>query len=788
MFSRNPSATVVLTILGAALGASAGVNGYFGDRSGVYPDSRPPVFWNDGTNVLWKATTPNLGSGAPVATADRVIVLSEPGWKHDLPVISCYAADTGKLLWEKEIDHLDQTVTNEAARQQVRDAWSRHLAWCRDFYRLFHDSVAAKDSPDVKRRMDEMGVETWGANYLYGKMSPDKLSEYSMSLFGKKHPEAGKAMLGLDTWRCMGSHDQMWIGEVFGTPVTDGESLYVATAWGVYASYDLNGVKRWMRVLPPRPPHDYCSRARSPLLYRDLFISDLGGMVRAFDRTTGELKWEHHRKGSGCDPHEFVSPLVFRVGNRDLLWCAGPAAYTLPEGKPLALDGWKNSGMVVHVNSDRPDTLFFVGGGEHGGWEGKGNCTTPPPAAVRFTLETDPADGAPVKLKANVLWNLVNGESIGGCQGMVYHRNRLYIAGCVVDAETGIVQHGLFGGGAGSGHQLSVAGGHVYGFANGGAKGGQPAGTMTVFDLNGRPVSVNTLISSRFADLDEDSRAKRLTQWYSWPNSANKEWCFTYSASFNIVGDRIYIRSLDHLYCIAAQQPATGGVAAPPTASADVQQRAEALLAAADWDRLAALGPAAKAVAPAIEAALPTAREPWRAVACLAALAPERGIAHADVLVKTIVGSNLSDHLTPRIGATLYELGTVPREQLALIEAAVDRRNYPYGGPKVAQQLVAAFYRRSGEVGFSHVYFRPFPWEGGPKPDKDVTLDWRALNATQVRIEPGIGEVPVVGTRALRLTADTTYTFTAEGPGGPTIRKITVTFPKPKEPSAARSP
>jgi hypothetical protein len=768
-------AMAIGTAVLAAAGEAGTVCGYFGDRGGVYP-GRPPTHWNDGTNVLWRAATPNLGSGAPVVGGDRVIVLSEPGWKHDLPVITCYDANNGTVVWEREMDHLSLTVTNETARQQVRDAWRQHLAWCRDFYRLFHDSVAAKDSPEVKQRMADMGVETWGANYLYGKSNPEKVSEYSMFAFGKKHPEAGKAMLGLDTWRCMGSHDQMWIGEAFGTPVTDGEAVYVATAWGVYASYDLKGGLRWMRVLPPRPPHDYCSRARSPLLVRDLFVSDLGSMVRAFDRATGELKWEHLRKGPGCDPHEFVSPLVFRVGDRDLLWCAGPAVYTLPEGRPVAVEGWKNNGMVVHVNRDRPDTLFFVGGGEHGGWEGKGNCPTPPPAAVRFAWENGP-DGSP-GLKARVLWNLVNGESIGGCHGMVYHANRLYIAGRIVDAETGLVLRRLFGGGPASGHQLAVASGHVYAFDNAGGKGGQPAGVMKVFDLDGRPVAVNALTSVRFADLDDEARGKRLSQWYSWPNAANKEWCFTYSASFNIAGDRLYIRSLDHLYCIAATTP-------PPDAAAPAA-RAEALLAAKDWDRLAALGRAARSVAPAVEAALAAAREPWRVVACLAALDPERAAAHRDVLVKAIVGSNLSDHLTPQIGAALYDLGPVPRELLAPIEAAVDRRNYPHGGPRLAQQLAAACYRRSGEVGFAHVYYRPFAWEGGAKPDKDVTLDWDALNATKVRIEPGIGEVPAKGTHVSRLTADTTYTFTAEGPGGPSIRTIAVTFPKPKPPPAVR--
>jgi outer membrane protein assembly factor BamB len=584
-----------------------------------------------------------------------------------------------------------------------------------------------------------------------------------MYSFAKKHPEVAKALVGLDTWRCMGSHDQMWIGEVFATPVTDGKAVYVATAWGVYASYDLDGNLRWMKAASPQRPHDYCAVARSPLLWRNLMISDLGRMVRAFDRDTGEMKWEHRREGG---VHEFVSPVVMRVGDQDILWCAGPAAHTLPDGKPLTIDGWKNNGLMVCVNRDKPDTLFLIGGGEHGGWEGKGNCDDPPPAAVRFSL-----DGQ--TLRAKVLWSCVNGVSRGGASGMIYHNGRLYLSsgGSIIDAQTGIVLKGLFGGAVpASGHQLAIAGGHVYGLTNAGVKGGQPAGVMQVHDLEGRPVATNSLLVTPLAQLDTDNRTKRLSQWYSWPNAKNKEWCFTYSASFNIAADRIFIRSLDHLYCIASKG------AGPAT---DAAGQVESLVKAGEWEKLAALGPAAKAASGLVEAQLAKAREPWRLIACLAAIDPPRAVAHRNVLIQTIVASKLSDHVMPRLGNVLYELGPLPREQLLPIEEAVDRRMYPHGGPKTAQLLLNAFYRRSGEVGFTHAYYHPLPWEGATERGKDITLSWSTINATKVRIEPGIGQVAPSGEHKVRLDQTTTYTFTAEGPGGPTVRKITVTLKTP---------
>jgi hypothetical protein len=711
------------------------VSGYFGNRTGVYPGANPPTQWSEGTNVLWKVPLPNIGNGAPVVArstgsgqaGDRVIVLSEPGWKHDLPVISCYAAADGKLLWEKEIDHLHLTVSDEAARKVVREHWHKHLAWIRDYYLLFHDYTANKEDPDVKRRMDEMGVVSWGGNYLYGKFDETKLSDYAMPRFAKKFPEVGKAMVGMDTWRIMGSHDFMWIGEVFGTPVTDGKAVYVSTAWGVYASYDLDGNLRWMRAMSPERHHDYCEVGRSPLLYKDLFLTDVGSMVRAFDRSTGELKWEQKRR-----THEFVSPVIMRVANHDILWCSGPSAYTLPDGKPLKVEGWNNHGMIVAVNTDRPDTLIMTGGGEHGGWENKGNCSNPPPAAVRFTLEGDPSahsagsgtvsGSGQATLKGTVLWSTVNGNPAIGVVGLLYHGGKVYFSGSkgvMLDAETGRVVKGLFGGAVPqANHHMAIAGGHVYGLSSDGA--------MEVFTLDGNRVAKNVVRSTPFEQLDKENQTKRLSQWYAWPKNANRDWALPYGTPFAVAGDCVYIRGMDALYCIKDKGEAP---------------RAES-------------GKAASA---------PT-------------LTPDELTKKRQELVEAMVTSNLHDHSTPGQAEQLYGLGPIPRELLQRIETKIDERMYPLNGPKSAQDFVSACYRRSGEVGFARVWLHPLPWKGGPKRGEEIRLEWQALNATKVTIEPGIGPVPVTGEHKLTLNEPAVFTLTAEGPGGPSVRKISVAF------------
>ncbi|MFN3326046.1 MAG: OmpA family protein [Bryobacteraceae bacterium] len=67
---------------------------------------------------------------------------------------------------------------------------------------------------------------------------------------------------------------------------------------------------------------------------------------------------------------------------------------------------------------------------------------------------------------------------------------------------------------------------------------------------------------------------------------------------------------------------------------------------------------------------------------------------------------------------------------------------------------------------------------------QSATLRWNVSNATEVRIEPGIGSVPSQGTRQVFPTNTTQYTLTASGPGG-TVNasaSVNVTVPPPPPP------
>jgi hypothetical protein len=234
-----------------------------------------------------------------------------------------------------------------------------------------------------------------------------------------------------------------------------------------------------------------------------------------------------------------------------LLCCRGHA-YRLPDGRKLNAEGWTNTGTFALVRSDRRDVVFYSGGGEHGGWEKKGKCEQPPPAAVQYTLDGD-------RLIAKVLWCGVNGVGMPrNTACMVYYRGKLYwAAGFILDPDTGKALAGPKPGRKPrrgdwvvpqTRHFLAVAAaagaGRIYGLREkqtGREKNAPRIGLCEVYDLAGGKLAESTLSRA-------PAEGEKLQQIIH--SVGGKRWSFSFSCPFAIVGDRIYIRSNDYLYCI----------------------------------------------------------------------------------------------------------------------------------------------------------------------------------------------------------------------------------------------
>lgn len=67
---------------------------------------------------------------------------------------------------------------------------------------------------------------------------------------------------------------------------------------------------------------------------------------------------------------------------------------------------------------------------------------------------------------------------------------------------------------------------------------------------------------------------------------------------------------------------------------------------------------------------------------------------------------------------------------------------------------------------------------------QSVGLQWEAKNASDVRIDPELGEVQAQGSRSVKPSSSVTYTARAIGPGGTAIDTARVTVNRPAPPAA----
>jgi outer membrane protein assembly factor BamB len=127
------------------------------------------------------------------------------------------------------------------------------------------------------------------------------------------------------------------------TPACDGQHVFVLFGSAVLAALDLEGKIVWRKEIVP---HDFdVAIGTSPVLYRDTVLlqcDQISGSSRfmAFDKATGELKWEKKRPDDGFS---HSTPVLVNI-----------------DGKPQLLTA--AAGRIQGVNPDDGTLLWWCGG------------------------------------------------------------------------------------------------------------------------------------------------------------------------------------------------------------------------------------------------------------------------------------------------------------------------------------------------------------------------------------------------------------------------------------------
>jgi hypothetical protein len=143
--------------------------GFRGDGTHNWPGAvRPPMRWNEGlfegpdNGIKWR-TPLHKSNGQAIVVGSRVFALEEPN------VLVCLEAETGRVLWREECDHLELFPHEKQQRgrellQYIQDTKYRHFGliteydWLRgEVWRERNTPLRAEsDDPEVQKRLKEI--------------------------------------------------------------------------------------------------------------------------------------------------------------------------------------------------------------------------------------------------------------------------------------------------------------------------------------------------------------------------------------------------------------------------------------------------------------------------------------------------------------------------------------------------------------------------------------------------------------------------------------------------------
>jgi outer membrane protein assembly factor BamB len=193
--------------------------GFRGDGSGHFPGATPPVTWNalTGEGVVWKTALPGTSFSSAIVVGRKVFAVSSP---HHL---FCLDADSGQILWQKDVDPIDMLAKEGAA--EVRQA----LATIVDGKPL---GVAYGSTAEVRQALAALVEEV-----KTQPPSADKAARGALHRKATVLAVQGAVADGLP-------YGGLWAFAP-ATPASDGTRVYVQFRAGVLAAYTLDGTQVW---------------------------------------------------------------------------------------------------------------------------------------------------------------------------------------------------------------------------------------------------------------------------------------------------------------------------------------------------------------------------------------------------------------------------------------------------------------------------------------------------------------------------------------------------------------
>ncbi|HKB03024.1 MAG TPA: PQQ-binding-like beta-propeller repeat protein [Gemmataceae bacterium] len=333
----NQRITLFAALLAAGLATAAGWTQFRGPNgSGVSDETGLPTTWGPTENVRWKADLPGRSVASPVVWGKKVFITSATGPKFERLHTLCLDADTGKVLWQRQLAATGYTAchpkSSMAAPTPCVDA---NTVYC-----LFATAdLAAYDHDGNLKWYRSLAGDYPGISNQVGMAASPVLAGdrliVPMDTVGESFIAALDTTYGQNVWKVDRPKDINWVTPTLRTSGKRTEVIFSANREAI--AYDAaNGKKAWSfaapgasvptavlsgeRVLLPvagalaclKPDGDrmvevwrspkLASGYTSPLVYKDrVYAIGRAGTLYCFDVLTGRELWsERIGKGKGA--------------------------------------------------------------------------------------------------------------------------------------------------------------------------------------------------------------------------------------------------------------------------------------------------------------------------------------------------------------------------------------------------------------------------------------------------------------------------------------------------------
>ncbi len=525
-------------------------------------------------NIVWKTPVDLYCNGGIVVVGGKVLVQADRGgsaFARDLVPeflgnqLVCLDAETGKILWKTDLHHLGKLPPEKAKQveQDLREtnafypeAYTAFLKYRRiagpllggghgqpnyaeempeDYEKTYADAAKAFEEfwPQVPKSIKAL-KELSGQKNRLNRMLTWNYSQLAFGNFLKRyHKERLEkrndlAKYGYDwcAWYGMNS----FVGAAMQTPVSDGEHVYVHTAYNDVFCVDLDGNIKWTQWFGPMGEH-HGTCLGSPVLVGDVLIINgsadkslpKGKYVRGLNKKTGEVLWTLKDFWTGksytrITPVPLALPVEGTDETMEVIWTGPGNVIRVSDGKVLATKiGCHGNGR--HVGVSRKRKIIVLDNGSADG--GAGSPALKPAGTMAVKLTAPNRD----EVAAEVLWHEPKGPSrlvvrdeivygFGGRKGSVFQARDLTSGEVLGTAKLPRRERPPT-------HYSAIAGDHLFGL--------RADGSCLLFRLGEKPEFVRI---NRLGDNDYT---------YRYFNQGSQPF---------FSGNRLFIQSYNAVYCL----------------------------------------------------------------------------------------------------------------------------------------------------------------------------------------------------------------------------------------------